>query len=342
MSKMHAIGFTQHLPVTNTKAFEDFQIDKPVPQGHDLLVKVSATSVNPVDVQVRGNGRSHLKQPKVIGWDAYGTVEQTGNQVTLFSPDDRVFYAGSFIRPGSDSDYQLVDERLVGHAPTTISAGQIAGMPLTSLTAWEALFERLAINPNQPSANHDHTILIINGSGGVGSIATQLAHMAGLTVIASASRSETITWVKKNGANLTVNHHKNLITEVRKLGYRYVDYILNLNDLDGHWNEIAELIKPEGAVAAITENHRGIDLQKLTKKCASFHWEWMYSKSYYHTDDMISQHEILDQVAKLLDDGTLHTTVTKILKPITAENLRKAHAAVETNHMIGKIVIANQ
>lgn len=342
MTKINAIGFTQHLPISNPNSFKIFQLEMPKPTGHDLLVKIIATSVNPVDVQVRGHGQGTLKQPKVIGWDAYGKVTDVGSDVSLFDVGDKVFYAGSFIRSGSDSDYQLVDERLVGHAPKKLTAAQIGGMPLTSLTAWEALFERLHIDPEQPKENAKQTLLIINGSGGVGSIATQLAHMAGLNVIASASRPETVKWVKQNGADQTVNHHRNLVTEVRKLGYHYVDYILNLNDLDGHWQEIAELIKPAGKICAITENKRGIDLQKLTKKCASFHWEWMYSKSYYHTNDMITQHEILDKVANLLDQGIIHSTVTKVLQPINVATLRQAHQAVETGHMIGKIAISNQ
>lgn len=342
MQTMTAIGFTKAgLPISDPDSFKTFTEVVPTPSGHDLLVKIIATSVNPVDVGVRNSGHRDLKKPKVIGWDAYGTVTTIGDDVSLFKPGDKVFYAGSFIRSGTDSQYQLVDERIVGHAPTKLTPAEIGGMPLTSLTAWEALFERLQIDRHATTTNAKRTILIINGSGGVGSIATQLAHMAGLNVIASASRPETIAWVKQNGADETVNHHRNLVTEVRSLGYHYVDYILNLNDLDGHWNEIAELIKPAGKIAAITENRRGIDLQKLTKKCASFHWEWMYSKSYYHTSDMVTQHNILDQVAALLDQGILHSTVTQVSKPINVDNLRKAHAAVETNHMIGKITISN-
>lgn len=342
MTTMKAIGFTKHLPINDPNSLEEFTEEVPTPAGHDLLVKVIATSVNPVDVGVRGHGRGTLKQPKVIGWDAYGIVEKVGDEVSLFKPGDKVFYAGSFIRSGSDSEYQLVDERIVGHAPTKLTAAEIGAMPLTSLTAWEALFERLRIDRKAREQNARQTILIINGSGGVGSIATQLAHLAGLKVIASASRPETIKWVKQNGADYTVNHRKNLVIEVRKLGFHYVDTILNLNDLDGHWNEIAELIKPEGAVCAITENKRGIDLQKLTKKAASFNWEWMYTKSYYHTDDMIIQHQILDKVASLLDNGNIHSTVTKVLRPINVANLKRAHALVETNHEIGKVAISNE
>lgn len=337
---MKAIGFREHLPITDPNSLIEFELPTPVAQEHDLLIKVNAISVNPVDIGVRKNGRGILKQPKVIGWDAVGIVKDIGKQVSLFKPGDRVFYAGSFIRPGSNSEYQLVDERIVGMAPKKLSDAKAAALPLTSLTAWEALFEQLEIDPTDAN-NSQKTILIINGSGGVGSIATQLASWAHLKVIASASRPETIAWVKKHGAQMTVNHRKNLVSEVHALGYKYVDYILELNDIDGHWDEMADLIKPAGHIASITENRHPIDLKKLTKKRARFAWEWMYSKSYYQTDDMITQHQILDHVAHLLDEGILTTTMTKHLSPINVTNLKLAHQLVETNHMIGKVVLSN-
>lgn len=338
---MKAIGFNKHLPITEQDSLFEFEKPIPIAKQHDLLVKIMATSVNPVDVGVRKNGHGQLQKPKVIGWDAFGIVEDVGSEVTLFNKGDQVFYAGSFKRPGSNSEYQIVDERIVGHAPQQLAPAQIAAMPLTSLTAWEALFEQLEIDPNNTTINQNKTILIINGSGGVGSIATQLAHYAGLNVIASASRPETIKWVLNHGADKTVNHRKDLINEVRGLGFEYVDYILELNNLDGHWNEMAELIKPNGRITSITENKRPINLQKLKEKRAKFAWEWMYTKSYYQTSDMISQHEILDQVATLLDQGIIKTTLTKKLTPINTQNIKQAHQLVESNHTVGKIVISN-
>ena len=337
---MKAIGFLEHLPIQDTNSLIEFS--EPIPQahGHDLLVKISAISVNPVDVIVRKSGHKKLIQPKVIGWDAVGTVTEIGEDVTLFQKGEKVFYAGSFIRPGSNSEYQLVDERIVGHAPKNLTDAEIAVMPLTSLTAWEVIFEQLEIDPTDKN-NQQKTILIINGSGGVGSIATQLAHWAGLKVIATASRTETISWVQQNGADLIANHRKNLVSEIHNLGFKYVDYILGLNDLDGHWQEISQLIKPHGKIVSITENHRPIDLKKLTKKRATFAWEWMYSKSYYQTPDMITQHEILEQIATMLDENIIHSTLTKELSPINADNLKKAHQLVESNHMIGKVVVSN-
>lgn len=261
---MKAIGFTQSLPVSNENSL--FEFDEPLPHAtdHDLLVRVDGTSINPVDIGVRKSGRGIRKKPKVIGWDAVGQVIEIGEKVSLFKKGDHVFYAGSFKRPGSNSEYQLVDERIVGHAPQKLKNDQIAAMPLTSLTAWEALFEKLELDPKNIEQNAGKTILIINGSGGVGSIATQLAHIAGLNVIATASREKTVAWVKNLGADKTVNHHEDLVQQVRKLGYHYVDYILELNNINQHWNEMAELIKPNGKIASITENRQPVDLKKLT------------------------------------------------------------------------------
>lgn len=336
---MKAIGFTQHLNINNSRSLFEFEESIPVPKGHDLLVKVNAVSVNPVDVGVRRGGHGKLKTPKVIGWDACGIVKKVGNQVSLFNPGDRVYYAGSFKRPGSNSEYQLVDERIVGHAPKSLSDDEAAAMPLTSLTAYEALFKQLSVSSNSQS-NKDKTILIINGAGGVGSVATQLAANAGLTVIATASRPESINWVKSHGAKYTVNHRNNLVDEVRELGYKFVDYILELKDIDNHWKEMCELIKPEGAIASVTENRRPINLRLLTQKKAIFAWEWMYTKSYYHTNDMQTQHDILEKIAYFLDNGQLKCTLTHSLSPLNATNLRKAHNLVESGHMVGKVVVS--
>lgn len=337
---MKAIGFSEHLDIKDPKSLFEFETPKPTPKGHDLLVKVNAVSVNPVDVGVRRSGHRKLSKPKIIGWDACGIVEKVGSQVSLFSPGDRVYYAGSFKRSGSNSEYQLVDERIVGNAPKSLTDAQAAAMPLTSLTAYEALFEQLSLSQDKTS-NEGKTILIINGAGGVGSVATQLASNAGLTVIATASRPESINWVKSHGATDVVNHRKNLVNEVHKLGYKYVDYILELKDIDSHWKEMCELIKPEGAIASITENRRPINLRLLTPKKAIFAWEWMYTKSYYHTPDMQSQHDILNKIATLIDNSELQCTLTQSLSPINADNLREAHNLVENGHMIGKVVVTD-
>ncbi|WP_125579928.1 zinc-binding alcohol dehydrogenase family protein [Levilactobacillus cerevisiae] len=341
MTDMRAIGFTQNLPITDENSFLEFFEPQPTPAGHDLLVKIIATSVNPVDTAVRRGTHTTLPQPKVLGFDAYGTVEAVGDAVSLFQPGDRVWYAGSFKRPGTDSEYHLVDERIVGNAPKSLSAAEMAAMPLTSLTAWEALFEQMPLAPDQPKENAGKTILIINGAGGVGSMATQLAHLAGLTVIATASRPETIAWTREHGADAVVNHREDLVPQVHALGYPTVDYILELSNLNQHWSEIVSLIAPSGHIVSITGSDSPIDLRALKQKRATFAWEWMYTKSFFGTPDMISQHIILNRVADLVDAGDLRTTLTKTLTPINAANLRAAHELVESNRMIGKVVLTN-
>ena len=340
MKNMKVIGFKEHLPISNKKSFEEFIEPIPSATGHDLLIKVNAVSVNPVDIGVRKSGRpGTLKNPKVIGWDAVGVVAAIGSEVSNFKVGDRVWYAGSFIRPGSDAQYQLVDERIVGFAPKSLKDEQAAAVPLVGLTAYESLFEQLQIDPT--ADNHDKTILIINGAGGVASLAVQLAHLAGLKIIATASRPESSNWAKRNGADYVVNHRQDLVKQVNYLGYKYVDYILNLQNLDAHWNEIAKLIKPEGFVASTTENHKLIDLQKLTKKKATFAWEWMYTKSYYHTADMSTQSDILNKLSELYDNNKLKVVDTKHYAPINADNMRKAHVDIETGHMVGKVTLTD-
>ncbi|MFC6288685.1 zinc-binding alcohol dehydrogenase family protein [Levilactobacillus angrenensis] len=338
---MRAIGFTQNLPITDEHSLFTFFAPKPTPTGHDILVKVVATSVNPVDTAVRRGTREKLPRPKVIGFDAYGIVDAVGDAVSLFHPGDRVWYAGSFKRPGTDSEYHLVDERIVGPAPQSLKPAQAAAMPLTSLTAWEALFEQLHLSIDTPKANAGKSILIINGAGGVGSMATQLAHLAGLTVIATASRPETVAWTQAHGADMVVNHRQDLVPQVQALGYPTVDYILELSNLNQHWPEIVSLIRPSGAIVSITGSDTPIDLRALKQKRATFAWEWMFTKSLFGTPDMITQHDILTRISQLVDAGKLVTMLTKTFTPINAANLRAAHELVESNRMIGKVVLTD-
>lgn len=332
------IGAYQRHNFDDEDAFVSIEQEIPKATGHDLLVKISAVSVNPVDVGVYAGIHRERKNPKILGWDAVGTVEGIGNLVSSFKVGDRVFYAGDFRRAGSDQSYQLVDERIVGNAPEGFSDEQLASMPLTSLTAYEALFEKMHLSMDA-NTNQAKTLLIINGAGGVGSIATQLAKYVGIHVIATASNEKAIAWTKQHGAEWVVDHHQDLVPQIRRLGFKYVDYILELNKIDEHWNEMAELIRPSGTIVSITENHRPIDLKKLTKKRATFAWEWMYSKSYYQTDDMISQHQILNQIAEWLKNKTIVPTNAQSLSPLNPTTLRKAFKLVSSGHMIGKIII---
>ncbi|WP_311407414.1 zinc-binding alcohol dehydrogenase family protein [Liquorilactobacillus uvarum] len=338
-SNMKAVGFKKHLSLEDKDSLFDFETPIPKATGRDLLVKIDAIAVNPIDISVRMNGSEEYGTPKILGWDACGTVISTGEQSVLFKKGDFVFYAGAFDRPGSNAEYQLVDERLVGHAPEGMDAADVAAMPLTSLTAWEALFEKIRVNIDNVSDNEKKTILIINGAGGVGSVATQLAHLAGLHVIATASRTETIAWTKAHGADQTINHRQKMAPQLYELGYENVDYILGLNDIDGHFKEMAEMIKPNGRIVSITGNKKPLDLGLLKPKSAEFMWEWMYTKSYYQLPEMITQHESLEKIAVLLEQKKIKSTANKIIDGINAENLKAAHALIETNSSIGKIVL---
>lgn len=340
---MNAVGYTEHLPISEEKSLFDFKTVKPTPTGHDLLVKIEAIAVNPVDISTRKNEKEQIDQnnPKILGWDALGEVVDCGDEVRLFKKGERVFYAGAIDRPGSNADYQLIDERLVALAPKKLTQQQSVAMPLTSLTAWEALFEKLQISRTNKIENAKKTILIINGAGGVGSIATQLAAWAGLKVIATASREETVHWTLAHGAADTINHRIDMPTQLKAKGIEGVDYILQLSDIDGHWAEMAEMIKPNGRITSITGNQKPLDLGLLKPKSVTFSWEWMYTKSFYQLPEMISQHEVLEKISRMLNDGVLKSTVTEVLHTVNAATLRKAHKMIETNHTIGKIVICN-
>lgn len=335
---MKAIGLYRYLPINNPESLLDIDIKKPVPCGHDLLVHIKAISVNPVDTKVRGPKDQVEKEPRVLGWDAAGIVEQVGSESTLFKPGDEVYYAGDLTRPGTNSEFHLVDERIVGRKPATLDFAQAAALPLTTLTAWEGLFDRLEI-AQQPERNRDKSILIIGAAGGVGSITTQLAHWAGLTVIGTASRPETIQWAKEHGTDITIDHHKPLAPQLKQLGYPNVDYIFCLNDTARHWNNIVETIAPQGKISSIVETAKPVDLTALQHKSAAFIWEFMFTRSMYHTADMIEQHNLLNRVAELIDAGKLQTTLAERLSPITAANLRRAHESVEKGSTIGKIVV---
>ena len=339
---MKAIGLSHYLPVTDENCLLDIVLPLPHPSARDMLIKVEAISVNPVDTKVRAPKDLVEAEAKVLGWDACGTVVSVGDEVTLFSPGQKVFYAGDITRAGCNSEYHLVDERIVGHAPEKLSSEQATAIPLTALTAWEAMFSRLGINLEgaSPEDSSQKSILIIGGAGGVGSMACQLAsNLAGLTVIATASRPESIAWCKDMGADYIVNHH-DLMADMRALSINEVDYILCCNDTDMHFDNMAELIAPQGHICSIVENAQPLTLNKLKTKSASFSWEFMFTRAMFKTDDMIEQHHILNEVARLLDEGILKTTLKEVLTPINAQNLRTAHAKLEQGSMIGKLVLS--
>jgi len=333
---MKAVALTRYLPVEDPNVFLDVDLPKPAPTGRDILVAVKAVAVNPVDTKVRAPKDQVEDTPRVLGWDASGVVEAVGPDVTLFKLGDAVWYAGDITRSGSNAEYQLVDERIVAEKPTSLSYAEAAALPLTTLTAYESFFDRLGIDRDGTSKGE--SILIVGGGGGVGSIGIQLAKHAGLTVIATASRPETTAWVKELGADHVVNHREDMVAQVRALGLQHVDHVAIFNDMR-HWETAVELIRPQGGIVTIDDTDLPMPMQGMKMKAASLHWEFMFARAMHQTPDMIEQNKLLTWVAAEIDAGRLRTTVSEVMSPINAANLREAHRLIETGEAKGKIVI---
>lgn len=337
---MKAIGFYQYLPVEDPSSLVEVEVPAPEPGGRDLLVRVKAVSVNPVDVKVRSRLKTVETEPQIIGWDAAGVVESIGSDVSLFKVGDEVYYAGEITRPGCNSQYHLVDERIVGRKPTSLSFEQAAAMPLTTITAWEMLFDRLGVEKGATGQQDQRSVLIIGGAGGVGSIAIQLAKkVAGCKVIATASRGESAEWCRKLGADEIINHHEPFAEEFKRIGAEEVDYILCLNSIEKHIQNMIDVIRPQGKICTIVGAKEPVDMNVFKDKSVGFMWELMFTRSMFKTPDMQAQHDLLNEAGRLLDEGPLKTTMTENYGPLTAENLRKAHGKIESGSMIGKLVL---
>jgi zinc-binding alcohol dehydrogenase family protein len=334
---MQAIVIAQNLPNRNRHAFEQRELADPSPGDQDLLIRVEAVAVNPVDTKVRATLPLEPGAARILGWDGAGVVEAVGGAVRGFSPGDAVFFAGDITRPGCYAEKVLVDGRLCGIKPASLSFGEAAALPLTSLTAWEALFERIGIDSE--GANAGRSLLILGGAGGVGSIAIQLARRAGLEVIATASRPESRAWCHQLGASHVVDHSQPLAPQLTALGYSEVDVIANFSNTDSYWNVMAELIKPQGAIVCIAGNLTPIDLNVLKSKSVRFAWEFMFTRPQYRTADMAQQGVILGIISQLVDSGVLRSTCHDRLSPINADTLAQAHAHLESGHAIGKLVL---
>ena len=333
---MRAVGYKRSLPIDQAEALIDLEIDKPAPQGRDLLVQVKAVSVNPVDYKVRKRADPQGGEAKILGFDATGVVAAVGPNVTLFKPGDEVWYAGSIVRPGTNSEFHLVDERIVGRKPKSLDFGAAAALPLTSITAWEMLFDRFGI---VRGGGEGRSLLIVGGAGGVGSIAIQLARtLTKLTVIATASRPETQDWCRQLGAHHVVDHSKPMAEQLKAIGHRFVDYIFGVTESGQHFDTIADVVAPQGKFGLI-DDPKSLDVAKLKGKSASLHWEAMFTRSTFQTPDMDAQHKLLNEVAAMVDKGTIRTTVAENFGKINAANLRRAHAQVESGRTRGKIVL---
>ncbi|MEP4891813.1 MAG: zinc-binding alcohol dehydrogenase family protein [Aliiglaciecola sp.] len=338
---MKAIGYTQSLPINNPQSLVDIELPKPSASGHDLLVQVKSIAVNPVDYKIRQNVEPDNGGYKVIGWDAVGEVIATGELVSHFNPGDKVYYAGDLNRSGSNAEYQLVDERIVGNKPRSLSDSEAAALPLTTITAWELLFERLSIKQQHANDKEQSSdiILIVGAAGGVGSMLVQLASvLTGATVIATASRESSAQWVKKLGADYVVDHSKPLKNQIEQLNIGQVTHVASLTHTDSYLDSYVDLLVPMGKIALI-DDPESLDITKLKPKSLSLHWEFMFTRSMFQSKDLNEQHHILNKITDLIDQGYIQTTVGKNLGTINAENLRAAHEALESGKSIGKIVL---
>lgn len=332
---MKAIAYEQSgLPINDPQSLFDTDLPEPQPGARDLRVQVKAIAVNPVDTKVRAGGDTN--GPRVLGWDVAGVVESVGPEVTLFKPGDEVFYAGSLIRPGCYSELHLVDERIVGRKPASLNFADSAALPLTAITAWELLFDRLGV---AEQGGEGDTLLIVGAAGGVGSILTQLARqLTRMTVIGTASRGETQAWVTQQGAHHVIDHHQPLAPQLNALGIEQVTHVASLTHTDSHYAQLIDVLAPQGKLGLI-DDPASLDAMPLKRKAISLHWELMFTRSMFETPDMIKQHELLNRVADLLDSGVLRTTVGQHFGTINAENLRRAHALLESGASRGKTVL---
>ena len=334
---MKAVAYYHSLPIQDPLSLQDIELPEPIAGPRDLLVEVKAISVNPVDTKVRENVQPDAGTAKVLGWDVAGVVKAVGSDVSLFKVGDKVFYAGSIARAGANSERHVVDERIVGHMPKSLGFAEAAALPLTAITAWELLFERLAIAQGQTDLQQ--SLLIVGAAGGVGSILTQLAsQLTALKVIGSASRPDTQAWVRELGADVIVDHSQPLSAELKRQGIDTVTHVASLTQTDQHLDQLVEALAPQGKLALI-DDPKALDITKLKRKSLSLHWEFMYTRSLFQTQDMVEQHHLLNRVAELIDAGTLRTTVGEHFGAINASNLRRAHALLESGKAKGKIVL---
>ncbi len=334
---MKAVGYRNAGPVSDSQALEDIELAVPSPTGRDIRVAVRAVSVNPVDTKIRRGVAPSPGEYKVLGWDAAGVVDAVGPEATLFKPGDEVFYAGSLDRPGTNSALHIVDERIVGRKPRNLNFAEAAALPLTAITAWEALFDRLKVT--DPTPEGGGSILVVGGAGGVGSIAIQiLRQLTGLTIIATASRPETQAWVKEMGAHHVADHRKPLNEELGRLGLPAPGFVFSTTETDKHLDAIVELMAPQGRFCLI-DDPPPLDIMKLKRKSLSLHWELMFTRPLYGTADIEEQHRLLNRVSAMVEEGKIRTTMSAHFGAITAANLLKAHALIESGSARGKIVL---
>ena len=336
---MRAVGFNAPQPITAETSLIDIDLPMPEAAGRDLLVEIKAVSVNPVDTKVRASAPVETGQHRVLGYDAAGIVKAVGSDVKLFKPGDEVYYAGAINRPGTNAQFHLVDERIVGLKPKTLSFEEAAALPLTAITAYETLFHRMKVQDKVPGAWN--AVLVIGGAGGVGSIAIQLLReLSDVTVIGTGSRPETQAWIKELGAHHVLDHSKPLAKQLAELAIGAPGFVFSTTHTDQHIKDVLELIAPQGRFALIDDPKEAMDIRPFKSKALSIHWEMMFARPVWQTADMIEQHKLLNHVAELVDAEKIRTTLSETLGPINASNLKKAHAMIESNRTKGKLVLS--
>lgn len=336
---MRAVAFNKPQPIDADTALIDIELPMPQATGHDLLVEIRAVSVNPVDTKVRASAAVEDGQYRVLGYDAAGVVKAVGSEVTLFKPDDEVFYAGAVNRQGTNAEYHLVDERIVGRKPASLSFEEAAALPLTAITAYEAMFHRMKVQDPVPGAAN--AVLIIGGAGGVGSVAIQLARrLTDLTIIATGSRPETKAWISELGAHHVIDHSQPLAPQMEALGIGFPAFVFSTTQTEKHMADVLELIAPQGRFSLIDDPKEPMDLRPFKRKSLSIHWEMMFARPVWQTADMIEQHKLLNHVADMVDAGDIRTTLNETYGAINAANLKRAHSMIESGRTKGKIVLS--
>lgn len=339
---MKAVAYKSCLPISDTNSLLDIELPQPNPTGRDLLIKVNAIAVNPVDYKIRQNAAPENGDYRVLGWDAAGEVIATGDDASLFKPGDKVFYAGDLNKQGSNAEFQLVDERIVGFKPQSLTDTDAAALPLTSITAYELLFEHLAIEQQSAGSvtKTDEVILVVGAAGGVGSILVQLAKaITGVTIIATASRPSSKAWLEALGADYVLDHSKPLKPQIAGLGFKHVTHVASLNSSESYFETYIDVLEPFGKIGLI-DDPKSLDVIKIKPKSLSLHWEFMFARSMFNATDMAQQGVLLNHVASLIDKGHIKTTAGKDLGKINAANLKQAHTELEAGSAIGKLVLS--
>jgi zinc-binding alcohol dehydrogenase family protein len=336
---MRAVGFDRNQPISSETALVDIELPMPEAKGRDLLVEIRAVSVNPVDTKTRRNAVVEPGQYKVLGYDAAGVVQAVGPDVKLYKPGDEVYYAGAINRQGTNAEFHLVDERIVGKKPATLSFEEAAALPLTAITAYETLFHRMRVQEKVSGAWN--AVLLIGGAGGVGSIAIQLLReLSDVTVIGTGSRPETQAWIKDLGAHHVLDHSKPLARQIAEMAIGAPGFVFSITETSQHIGDILELIAPQGRLGLIDDPKEPVDVRQFKRKALSIHWETMFARPIFQTPDMIEQYKLLNHVSELVDKGKIRTTLSDVLGPINAANLKQAHALIEGGRTRGKLVLS--